>query len=55
MRNMTRRMGCCAAGALALALGTSAIAADVEERTLTIKDHAFSPPRCASRRTPRPS
>jgi len=43
MRNMTRRMGFCAAGALALALGTSAIAADVEERTLTIKDHVFSP------------
>ena len=43
MREATRRMGFCAASALALALGTSAIAADVEERTLTIKDHVFSP------------
>ncbi len=41
MRKTTRRMGLCAACVLALALGTAA-AAD-EERTLTIKDHVFSP------------
>jgi plastocyanin len=36
-------MGFCAAGAVALVLGTSAVAAADEERTLTIKDHVFSP------------
>jgi plastocyanin len=36
-------MGLCAAGAVALVLGTSAVAAADEERTLTIKGHVFSP------------